>query len=155
MRKAMLLVAVFGLAGTLWAADPIIGTWKMNIAKSKFPPTEKAPREQYETYRELSSGQTELTMSGVEADGSRFSSKWTWPRQGGIAKSSDPIPKEITYIEAVIEPYNYCVIVLRDGKQVGRMNKTIDKDGRTMRQTHKGFDDKGNPSERLWFYEKQ
>jgi hypothetical protein len=36
MRKAMLLLAVFGLAGSLWAADPIIGTWKLNIAKSKF-----------------------------------------------------------------------------------------------------------------------
>jgi len=36
MKKVMLLVAVFGLVGSLWAADPLIGTWKLNVAKSKF-----------------------------------------------------------------------------------------------------------------------
>jgi hypothetical protein len=35
MRKAMLLLTVLGLACTLWAADPFVGTWKMNAAKSK------------------------------------------------------------------------------------------------------------------------
>jgi hypothetical protein len=34
MRKAMLWIVVFGLVGTLWAADPFIGTWKRNVAKS-------------------------------------------------------------------------------------------------------------------------
>ena len=35
MRRAFLVFAVLGLAGSLWAADPIIGTWKLNIGKSK------------------------------------------------------------------------------------------------------------------------
>ena len=34
MRKAMILLAVFGLVGLLWGADPLVGTWKLNIAKS-------------------------------------------------------------------------------------------------------------------------
>jgi len=29
------LLAVFGLAGALWAADPFVGTWKVDVAKSK------------------------------------------------------------------------------------------------------------------------
>ncbi len=36
MRKAMLLLVFFALAGSLWAADLFVGTWKMNPAKSKF-----------------------------------------------------------------------------------------------------------------------
>ena len=36
MGRALLLLAVVGLAGSLLAADPIIGTWKLNISKSKF-----------------------------------------------------------------------------------------------------------------------
>jgi len=36
MRKALLLPAVVGLVGTLWAADAFVGTWKMNPAKSRF-----------------------------------------------------------------------------------------------------------------------
>jgi len=35
MRKTMLFLAVLGLAGSLWAADPFVGTWKLNLAKSK------------------------------------------------------------------------------------------------------------------------
>jgi hypothetical protein len=35
MRKAMLLLVVLGLAGSLWAADPLIGTWKL----ATFPAT--------------------------------------------------------------------------------------------------------------------
>jgi len=35
--NAMLLRALYGLAGSLLAADPPIGTWKPNIAKSKLP----------------------------------------------------------------------------------------------------------------------
>jgi hypothetical protein len=36
--KAVLLFAVFGLVGSLLAADRM-GTWKLNIAKSKLPPS--------------------------------------------------------------------------------------------------------------------
>ena len=35
MRKAPLLFAVLGLAGSPWAADPFVGTWMLNVAKSK------------------------------------------------------------------------------------------------------------------------
>jgi hypothetical protein len=45
MRNAMLSLAVFGLASSLLAADLIIGTWKLNLSKSKFAATEKVPKE--------------------------------------------------------------------------------------------------------------
>jgi len=35
LRRGLLLLAVLGLAGALWAANPFVGTWKMNPAKSK------------------------------------------------------------------------------------------------------------------------
>ena len=41
----MMLLAAVGLAASLCAVDPIIGTWKLNIAKSRFPATEKMPKE--------------------------------------------------------------------------------------------------------------
>ena len=59
MRKAMLLLAILGLTGSLWAADPIIGTWKLNISKSKFSPivlamkNQPSPKEETEVYREV------------------------------------------------------------------------------------------------------
>ena len=38
MRKVIPFFAVFALAQSLLAADPIIGTWKLNIGKSTFSP---------------------------------------------------------------------------------------------------------------------
>jgi len=44
MRKLILLLAVFELAGSLYGADnPFIGTWKLNLAKSNF--SGSAPKE--------------------------------------------------------------------------------------------------------------
>ena len=36
MRKVIfLLIVILFFPTTLWAADPIIGTWKLNVEKSK------------------------------------------------------------------------------------------------------------------------
>ena len=43
--KVAKLLGMLALGMTLWAADPAIGTWKLNVAKSDTPgPTPKAPR---------------------------------------------------------------------------------------------------------------
>jgi len=36
MRKAMLVLAVFGLVGTLWAQSPFDGTWKIDLSKTQY-----------------------------------------------------------------------------------------------------------------------
>ena len=96
MRKAMLLLAVFGLVGSLWAADPIIGTRRLNLAKSKFvqgAPKEQtntvrraAPKEFTEIYREIDGDLIELTAT----DGSSNPEKFTFPKQGAINKFCCP-----------------------------------------------------------------
>jgi len=54
MRKAILFLTVFASSGSLWAADPIIGTWKLSIEKSQHLPSQLASiKEQTEVYREL------------------------------------------------------------------------------------------------------
>jgi hypothetical protein len=37
MRKAMLLLAVFGFVGLLWAQSPFDGTWKVDLNTAQFP----------------------------------------------------------------------------------------------------------------------
>ena len=51
MKGITLAVALFGLAGLLAAADPSIGTWKMNVVKSKIKPG-PAPKSVTATYSE-------------------------------------------------------------------------------------------------------
>jgi len=87
----MLLLAVFGLASSLWAADPSVGTWKANIAKSKITPsTETLPKEAMIVVREVGADEFELAFSSTEANGSQTSLKVTWPLlRGALIQGHD------------------------------------------------------------------
>jgi hypothetical protein len=155
MRKVILFLAVIGLTSPVWAADPIIGTWKLNLAESKFPATEVMPKERTEVYRELDVDLIEFTATGIEANGSPISFKATWPQQGGTVNILQGGNEETSYVETLIEPGNWYVTVLQNGKQIGVIHKTFSKDGKRMRQTYRSTDAQGNPFERLSLYDRQ
>ena len=70
MRNILfLLILLFSFSNTLWASDPIIGTWKTNLEKSSFPADQKKIKEDINTYREIEGGLIELTISTVFEDG--------------------------------------------------------------------------------------
>jgi hypothetical protein len=85
MRKAMLFLTVFALAGSLWAADPIIGTWKLNTAKSKDPGKKLTKKEKTATVRDVNVDQIEFIENGIKTDGTKYSTKDVFPKQGGSA----------------------------------------------------------------------
>ena len=154
MRKALLLLAVLGLTSSLWAADPIIGTWKLNLEKSKLPSNDTPPKEMTETYRELSDDQIELTWKNIGRDGSSDLTVMTYPVQGGAAKiqkGDDPN----FFVQTRLEQDEWLVTYLRDGKQVLTRHKKISNDGKILRQTLKGFNDEGEPFEVLLVFDKQ
>ena len=70
----MLLLAAAGLAAYLWAADPMIGTWKLNIAKSRLPPIQANTQQNSFVIRELGED-FELVAKGAQKDGSAISAK--------------------------------------------------------------------------------
>ncbi len=152
MRKAMLLMAVFGLAGALWSADPSVGTWKLNIAKSKFPPTEQAPREQTLVKRELGTDQMELAITGVNADGSPLSMKMTHPRQGGIVSG---LPENLTAILTVLASGETLTTFIQNGKQAQMHHNTVSRDGKTMTQRIQYIGDKGQSVDFVEIWDKQ
>ena len=145
MRKILFLLTVFFfMPGTVQAADPIIGTWKLNIAKSVLPADEKSVKEDINSYREAEEGLMELTISTVFEDGSTDSSKWAWPEQGGVAKClSKTLEEGLLYVEGYVEPGHWFAIITQNGNQVGLYHKIISMDGKTMTQTFKGFNEKG------------
>lgn len=156
MRKVIFfLIIILAVPGTLWAADPIIGTWKLNLAESKFPATEALPKERTEVYRELDVDQMEFIATGTDANGSPILFKGTWPQQGGNVKILEGGNEGISYVETLIEPGNWYVTVIQNGRQTGVIHKTISKDGKRMRQTYRSTDARGNPFERLSLYDRQ
>ena len=159
MRKAILCLAVFGLASALWAADPIVGTWKLNVAKSKIAIPDSAPKEiiEYysamkewtEIYREIAGDQMELESTEEPAG------KFVWPRQGGVVTVEEGAPLWATHIEILIEPGNWYVTLLIDGRQVAVKHKTFSKDGKTMLMKETFRDPQGKFIEMPLVFDKQ
>jgi len=153
MRKVMLFFAVLGLAGSLWAADPIIGTWKLNVSKSKNL-SSLGVMVQTETYREVDEENIEIAIKGIRADGSPLSYKILFPRQGGQVRYPQPVEEGRSEVETLIARGNWMVTWMQNGKQVLLRKKTVSKDGRTMRQILTGVAD-GKPLEAVVVYDKQ
>src|SRR5450631_3673762 len=76
------VISVVGgaMAFAAHAADPAIGTWTLNVEKSKFSPG-PGPKSATRTYAQTADG-IALTYSGVAADGSAFSGKSTFKYDG-------------------------------------------------------------------------
>jgi hypothetical protein len=157
MRRAMLFMAVVGLAGSLWAADPRVGTWKLNAAKSRLPSdVQTVPKEATWVIYELDADRFETTIAGTRRDGSPISEKWQEPQQGGVVKIVEPTPAPGTVlIHTVIGPGDFYSTMLRDGKQIAMWHWVVSKDLKTMLAVIKGTDAQGKPYERELLFDRQ
>jgi hypothetical protein len=155
MRKAMILLAVFCLTGSLMAANPWEGAWRLNMAKSKLHGIYGDLKEMTLTMRELSPDESEWTATGVQTNGSPFSAKYTMPLPGGIRKYQQAQPEGITFVDIFIDLNDAYTVVLQNGKQIGVTHWILSKDGKTFQGTWKATDAKGQPYEGLSLWEKQ
>ena len=154
----MMLALISSMAVSAIAADPIIGTWNLNVAKSKFFPVRPKdmrppPKQRTEVYREIEGDQIEMTSRETQTDGSsRIGDPLIWPRTGGMVKGGQA-PR--SWVETLVEPGNWYVTALSDGKQLGIRYKTVSRDGKTLLQTLKGVDASGKPIQQVEVYERQ
>jgi hypothetical protein len=149
MKKVILLLAVFSLAGTLWAADAFVGAWKFDIAKSKLKP-DTAGKVVKESILVIGEKGTARESYGKDAytDGSSTTTKWTVPQQGGIVKiQQGEVAKGEMYIVTRISGGEDYWTKLQDGKQVEEGHWTVSSDGKTIRGTGTGTDARGKPYE--------
>ena len=142
--------------------DPIIGTWKLNVVKSRFSSVllkvlnETVPKEKTEIYQELDD-QIVMTVSATLTGREPISAKVSWPRQGGIARILENVPsmEGISIIETLIAPGEWYVTFLKDGKQLLAVHKVVSKDGKTMNLTYIGADAQGNRFDQIDVYDRQ
>lgn len=158
MRRIMMLfLAVFVLAGMVWAQDPSLGKWKLNLAKSKVPPTETANvKETAIEMRALDANTYESISTTTQKDGKVVVEKWTVPISGGIQKYQQGGPdKGISIVAAKIDPYHIINVYLQDGKQVFLMQMNISPDGKIFSGSAKVPLPDGKSFEYLVVYDKQ
>jgi hypothetical protein len=86
-----LTLAFCFLAGAAcFAADPQIGTWKLNEAKSKFAPG--TGKNTMVVYKNAMGGKVKITTDGIDANGKAAHSEWTGKFDGkDYSVTGDPL----------------------------------------------------------------
>jgi hypothetical protein len=134
------------------APDPIVGTWKLNIAESKFTPG-PAPKSQKRTYSQTEQG-TVLTFTGVAADGSPISGRSTFKYDG----KDYPMTGSPNYYTVSLKRLNGTTVraaLKKGGKAVGTTIRTISGRGKVLTLSSRGTDSKGTPFDDVAVYDKQ
>ncbi len=122
------------------ASDPRIGTWKLNVAKSKYSP---GPAPQALTVKVEPSGQGEkVTAEFVNADGTRTTTQYTANFDG---KDNPLTGSQIADTVSLkrIDARTTDRTDKKGGKVAQTLRRVVSKDGKTMTVTTKGTNAQG------------
>lgn len=155
MRKHILVVMtailVLALATVAIAADPHVGTWKLNLAKSKSnsgPPDKNSTA----TFTVQDNG-IKLVNDGVDADGKTYHSEFAGKFDGKDypATGADFDTVALKKIDA----NTWSEVAKKAGKEIWSGTNAISKDSKTMTHTVKGKDAKGKDYTDISVFDKQ
>lgn len=151
--KTLLAGAVLAIgSGTALAADAVVGTWKLNLAKSTFSPG-PAPKSQSRTYVESAQGMT-VTVKTTAADGKESTTTIVFKDDGkSYPASGNP---DFDAISAKrVDALTLNSTQTKAGATVGTALRSVSKDGKTLTFTQKGTHADGGKFEDVSVYDKQ
>jgi hypothetical protein len=154
---AMLVVLVSATA--VLAADNFSGTWKLNVAKSKYSPG-PAPQSGM-TKIEATADGLKIVADGVNAEGKKthteYSAKFDgkdYPDKVLVDGKPDPTGADTISIKK-IDDFTFEATTKLKGKVLLVTRNVISKDGKTRTQTATGTNAQGKPVNNTVVYEKQ
>src|ERR1700693_4420964 len=148
---AIALLSTLFLGTTAFAADAVDGTWKLNIAKSKFSGT--APKSAMRVYTESADGTT-LDQKLVGADGKEMSMHVSLTYDG----KDRPItgnPDADTRTGKAIDAHTTEFTLKKGGKVVGSVHRVVSADGKTLTVNNKGTHADGKTYDDTLVFDKQ
>jgi hypothetical protein len=150
--KSILFTLAVCLIAGLAFASPMMGTWKLNEAKSKFPPG--APKNHTVQYEAAPGDQIKVIVDGVDGEGKPTHNEWTGKFDGKDYKlTGDPTADMRSY--KTIDEHTTTLTNRKDGKVVATGKIVISADGKSRTVTVSGTDPKGNKVESTAVYDKQ
>jgi hypothetical protein len=150
-NSILLLVTLLAGAALCFAADPSIGTWKLNEAKSKLVPG--MPKNVTVTY-EAAGDDVKATVDGVDGKGNPTHNVWTGKFDGkDYAVTGDP--SSDTRAMKKIDDSHLELTVKKDGKVTMTGKIVIAADGRSRVLTVSATDAAGKKVEAVSAYDKQ
>jgi len=155
LLKTILVGAVLAVAGLTMAADaadPVVGTWTLNAAKSTFDPG-PALKSQTRTYTQDADG-ISLTVNGVRADGSAVSQQSTF-KYDGKAYSMSGSPDYDAISLKRVNGSTVSSVMMKAGKKVGTTTRTISGHGKILTLSTKATGADGKPYSTVLVLDKQ
>jgi FlaG/FlaF family flagellin (archaellin) len=150
--KTMVLLVAACLAGaTVFAADPQIGTWKLNEAKSKLNP---AASKDVSVIYEAVGDNVKVTVEGTTPDGKAYKSAWTGKYDGkDYPVTGDPLSDMRSYTK--VDDRTLTFVGKKDGKVALTGRITVAADGKSRTVTSTSTDAKGQKANVTAVYDKQ
>ena len=134
-------------------ADPIIGTWKLNMVKSKASDLGAMPKSETLQTEALENG-LKNTFDFEGPDGKAHHAIWSvkydgkdYPTTGDFIADSVAITKS--------DENTLVFVNKKAGKEVARWRVTISKDGKTQTWTGNAKKPNGQTFSATWIYDKQ
>jgi hypothetical protein len=151
-KTLVFILAVWFAAGALcFAADPQMGTWKLNEAKSKFTP---GITKNTMVVFEAVGDQVKITGNGVDAKGKSTRTQWTGRFDGkNYPVTGNPDSDARSYKK--INDRTLEMTIWNHGRVTGTGRVVVSADGKTRTVTTSGTTAKGKSFKTTAVYDKQ
>jgi len=152
MKRLLSLILLAGVffAAPAFAADPVVGSWKLNVAKSKL--ADAALTGGTRVYTEAN-GLYTLDQKLTGADGKEKSSR-TQYRDGKEEKQAPGGPTDVT-VAKKIDANTWDFDLKKAGKVVGHVHRVVSVDGKTLTVHNAGAKLSGAGGDETLVFDKQ
>ncbi len=152
MRPLALGFLFLSAALTIRAADPVLGTWHLDVAKSRYDPG-PPPKSQTRRYRE-ENGEVKAVVITKNKNGNTDTVYYPANYDGKEHPVSGS-PDTDGILMKRVDEYTAESILTHAGRTIGSTRRTVSRDGQTMTITFTGPGANGDTVINRAFYEKE
>jgi hypothetical protein len=147
------LAAIVATSGRIAAADHWLGTWKLNLAKSRYNPPGLAPKSQTMT-REAVEGGMRLVTDGLDAQGKATHTEYTAKYDKKDYPWSGQTNADTISLTRIDEEYIEATWKLK-GEVTITSQTVVSRDGKTLTTNQFGKDAQGRTISHMTVYDRQ
>lgn len=148
-----LIAGLVSISTVSYAADNQVGTWKLNLSKSKYDPPNLAPKSTTSKLEAAGDG-IKGTVDTMDVENKKIHYEWTakydgkdYPITGDVTRDS------VSYKR--IDDYTFETVSKKGGKVTVTMRYVYAKDGKSRTLTTTGTNDKGQKVNNVLVFDKQ
>ena len=151
-RACRVLSLLLGSAIAAWAGDPVLGTWELSVAKSKYNPG-PAPKSQIRIYEALPQGM-KVTIRTVNADGKSTVVEHPANYDGKDYPITGSTPADVIALKQ-IDPNTSEAILKHADRVLATARRVVSTDGKSLTVTYQGTDSGGRKVDSVAVYERR